>query len=216
MPIHAEIPLRYLQGLKAYTDAKVKRAKNADAFSDENARATLQSQWVDGLIRQVKKVEGTQGELVKLHPPHLTETGGPAPGLHRSVMLQGPVIFSPGPQEVGAAEDEDAASDLVMIKDMLAIAWSGGRVDLAVRRRVDPRWLSSRVSVVASLSSAVCIRRRLTIRIPNRSYQAYLSSNLYCYLFPTFPNSMLPHFSPTCCTKTLYTSPILSGSMQSA
>jgi nucleoporin NUP82 len=146
MPIHAEIPLRYLQGLKAFTDARLKQSKHAgDVFSDEGARATLQAQWVDGLVRQVKKVEGKQGEVVRLHPPHLTETGGPAPGLHRSVMLQGPVIFSPGSQEVGAADDEDAASDLAMVEDMLAIAWSGGRVDLGVRRTIEPRWISSRV-----------------------------------------------------------------------
>ena len=145
MPIHAEIPLRYLQGLKAYTDAKVKRSRAADVFSDDGARSELQAQWVDGLIRQIKKVEGTQGEVIKLHPPHLTETGGPAPGLHRSVMLQGPVVFSPGPQELGAAEDEDAATDFVMMEDMLAIAWSGGRVDLGISRGIEPRWISSRV-----------------------------------------------------------------------
>lgn len=100
--------------------------------------------------------------FVRVHPPHLTASGGPAPGMHRPIMRQGPMLFDPAPQEVGNGDDagEQSATDIMILhaagdvgegeKDgprvnVLAIAWSGGRVDLGVDADTsEPRWITSR------------------------------------------------------------------------
>ncbi|KIR27291.1 hypothetical protein I307_05133 [Cryptococcus deuterogattii 99/473] len=83
--------------------------------------------------------------FVRIHPPHLTESGGPAPGVHRALLRQGPVVFSPGPQDVGNVDEdldeEQMATDLLIMQvgadnteaggskktegqTVIAIAWS--------------------------------------------------------------------------------------------
>lgn len=188
-PLHTEMSLRDLQGLKAYADGKLKR-------DGESGRIGMLTQWVDGLVRQVKADDDTRRRreeestlsrrnstlyghrrsgsavsaismekapppegVVRIHPPHLTERGGPAPGIHRSIMRQGPVLLDPAPLDVSnGEEDEDqVASDLYIFASVLnegeqgvtvvAIAWSGGRVDLGIQvNKPEPRWISSRVS----------------------------------------------------------------------
>lgn len=97
---------------------------------------------------------------VRVHPPHLTASGGPAPGIHRPIMRQGPMLFDPAPQEVGNGDDvdEQSATDIAIVHatgdsddesgprvNVLAIAWSSGRVDLGVDAETsEPRWITSR------------------------------------------------------------------------
>lgn len=102
--------------------------------------------------------------FVHVHPPHLTASGSPAPGVHRPLIRQGPVLFDPAPQEVGNGDeiDEQIASDIVVFPavpaeadsaptedvepiNVVGIAWSGGRIDIGIEERApEPRWLSSR------------------------------------------------------------------------
>ncbi|WVQ73284.1 hypothetical protein IAR50_002852 [Cryptococcus sp. DSM 104548] len=105
---------------------------------------------------------------VRVRPPHLTASGGPAPGSHRPFLRQGPLVFSPGPQEVANGDDdleeEQSATDLVIVEVgpededsedvkgkkkmrevVFAIAWSGGRVDIGIETEMpEIRWMSSR------------------------------------------------------------------------
>ncbi|ORY34904.1 hypothetical protein BCR39DRAFT_515491 [Naematelia encephala] len=98
--------------------------------------------------------EGT----VRIHPPHLTEKGGPAPGVHRPMIRQGPIMFTPGPRE-DEEDEEQVASDIIIFDGerqdydgtasghhvFLGLAWSSGRVDIGVMLdQVEPRWISSR------------------------------------------------------------------------
>lgn len=96
----------------------------------------------------------------RIHPPHLTATGGPATGMHRPLMRQGPLLIDPAPQEVGNGVDidEQVATDITVIRaaedgtaddgdlvNVVAVAWSGGRVDLSIEEDApEPRWMSSR------------------------------------------------------------------------
>ncbi|KAL1408218.1 hypothetical protein Q8F55_005024 [Vanrija albida] len=98
--------------------------------------------------------------MVRVHPPHLTESGGPAPGVHRPLVRQGPLLFDPSAQEVGNGDgvDEQSATDLIVLRasgdnedesgprlNVMAIAWSAGRVDLGVAIETpEPRWVTSR------------------------------------------------------------------------
>ncbi len=100
--------------------------------------------------------------FVRVHPPHLNPTGGPAPGIHRPLARQGPLLFNPAPQEVGNGDDidEQSATDITILHaagdvpegeeagprvDVLAIAWSSGRVDLGIDADgCEPRWVTSR------------------------------------------------------------------------
>ncbi|ODO09974.1 hypothetical protein I350_02198 [Cryptococcus amylolentus CBS 6273] len=105
---------------------------------------------------------------VRVRPPHLTVSGGPAPGSHRPFLRQGPLVFSPGPQEVangdGDLEEDQSATDLIIVEVgpededsgdvkgkkkmrevVFGIAWSGGRVDIGVETEMpEIRWMSSR------------------------------------------------------------------------
>ncbi|KAK8849523.1 hypothetical protein IAR55_004857 [Kwoniella newhampshirensis] len=212
LPLHTEMPVQYLQGLKAFTDVRLARTETEakDAFGAGEAglgRATFQAQWVGSLVKQVKLAEEARtkrnqvevsetpsrrtsrlsrstrgmGEqspslsrstapregIVKVHPPHLTQSGGPAPGPHRALLRQGPAVFNPGPHEVGNFDDNDdedqMASDLFVAevaatyedreqsKDketVIAIGWSGGRVDVGLEvEKPEPRWVSSRDTI---------------------------------------------------------------------
>lgn len=215
-PLHAEVPLRYLQGLKAYCEGVPRQVKETDEEEVDEldakiGRASLQVQWVDSLVRQVKQADKTRRQrqedemtsptrrssllsdrtrragsealsyaprsapaegMVRLYPPHLTETGGPAHGVHRAVMRQGPMVCNPGPQDVGvgAEEEKQVGSDLMVFSAgresgqvdqvrgedvaFLAIAWSGGRVDIGLQvEKPEPRWITSRVSFLTWLES---------------------------------------------------------------
>lgn len=212
LPLHTELPLRYLQVLKAYSDRKSERLKRFDDEDEEEylaklSQSHLQSQWVDSLTKQVKDGEearrseeedeiatpskrgsfyssrlpqtGSNVPLhqqpspvaestMRVHPPHLTDTGGPAPGASRAIARQGPWVYHPSPQDVGAGADEEeqVASDLHIGRCcvpvgqgegddeaereeivLVAIAWSGGRVDLGVvGEKPEPQWITSKVS----------------------------------------------------------------------
>lgn len=98
--------------------------------------------------------------FVHVHPPNLTPSGSPAPGVHRPLLRQGPALFDPAPQEVGNGDeiDEQVASDIVVFPaaveeptgptepiNVVGIAWSGGRIDIGIEEGApEPRWLSSR------------------------------------------------------------------------
>lgn len=200
LPLHAEVPVEYLQSLQAWVSARsdsLKSGEDGEEGSAERAalsgRAALQSQWVEAVVSQASKTsDETEAEeapspskgrrgfglrdatpapppppsnrtppppgMVRVHPPHLTASGNPAPGVHRPLMRQGPLLYSPAPQEVGNGDDvdEQMATDLIVIRagadsesthriNVLAIAWSGGRVDLGVEvEPPEPRWVTSR------------------------------------------------------------------------
>ncbi|WVF68598.1 hypothetical protein IAT40_003367 [Kwoniella sp. CBS 6097] len=211
LPLHTELPIRYLQGLKAYSEARLARVQGQarDVFGASAAglgRAVFQAQWVESLVKQVRLAEEARtkkeediatpsrrtsmlsrsvrgGEndtptkarrpaegTVRVHPPHLTEAGGPAPGAHRALLRQGPVVFSPGRQDIGNGDEdeEQVATDLYFSEvgtsgeepegsatgekqRIVAIAWSGGRVDVGLEvESPEPRWLSSRDPSTAS------------------------------------------------------------------
>ena len=165
LPSRATVPLTWIQGVKVLADQvgglKVGWVESLVRQVDEQLRrreddgASLSGAGVGsgGLGASLMGNAEAEEEVVRLHPPHLTPSGGPAPGTHRAVVRQGPVVLDPAPQESGAAlEDEDQAMDLVLLQGdegevVHGIAWSGGRVDLGIM--VDPpmpRWSSTRVS----------------------------------------------------------------------
>lgn len=181
LPLCSEMPLRYIQGLKAYVK---ERRSRAERRKDENELDRLDSwdSFVDDLIKQtsVKRDEGVsrrsgmaippvskEAETVRIHPPHLTPTGGPASGSHKSLLRQGPVIYSPGPQEADDDVDENVASDLILLSmprdegaefedeedtsrttvGALGITWSSGRVDVGmIVDAPEPAWIEKDVS----------------------------------------------------------------------
>ncbi|WWC95514.1 hypothetical protein V866_002379 [Kwoniella sp. B9012] len=202
LPLRTEMPIRYLQGLKAYSETRLAKIQNEarDVFGAGQAglgRATFQAQWVESLVKQVKIAEQQKKDessyesptsrrtsllnrstsvrsndtstksrpaegTVRVHPPHLTESGGPASGAHRALLRQGPLVYSPAPQDIGNGDedDEQAATDLYISQirssgddeeggrsdeTIIAIAWSGGRVDMGLEvEKPEPRWFSSR------------------------------------------------------------------------
>ncbi|WWC92973.1 uncharacterized protein L201_007936 [Kwoniella dendrophila CBS 6074] len=211
LPLHTEMPIQYLQGLKAYSEGKLSKIQNEarDVFGASEAglgRATFQSQWVESLVKQVKLVEEAKQNspynevvespvsrrtsllgrststrsndtattrarpaegTVRIHPPHLTESGGPASGAHRTLLRQGPLLYSPAPQDIGNGDEdaEQAATDLLVYEastsenqksekeTIFAIAWSGGRVDIGIEvEKPEPRWMSSRDPSTSTLT----------------------------------------------------------------
>lgn len=166
MPLRTEASLRWLYSLKAFADERIRRLRDASDRQDDShlfERALMQSKWVDALVTQASYATQSgsnqnSDDTLTLHPPHLSPSGGPAPGAHRSLLRQGPVTFEPAPPE---GDEEDVASDIIRLslgKDTgksgsnrsvgaMAIAWSSGRVDLCLEvDDFEPRWISSRVS----------------------------------------------------------------------
>lgn len=182
LPLRAELPLRYLQGLKAYVR---QRRRKAEDYKDgeEIDRADSWDIWVGHLIKQHKegsKVEESPNksmrrsmsvsppddkqDTVKVHPPHLTSTGGPATGSHKALMRQGPMIFSPAPQEADDDDEENYASDITAMRvstgdadededrsgeevRVMSIVWSSSRVDIGLYTEVsEPEWVEKDVS----------------------------------------------------------------------
>ncbi|KAK4686952.1 nucleoporin NUP82, partial [Tremellales sp. Uapishka_1] len=180
LPFQSEIPLSFLRNLKCYTETRLRREKGS-------GRLRMQDQWVDAVLRQVDEARESESEIdilvsrrhtesgspekrklememeiekkVLIRPPHLTEAGEPVPGLQKTLLRQGPIIFEPSPDEI-TNEDEDeeqVAVDLVLFQPLddtvvLSIAWSGGRVDLGlVVEKPEPRWLSVRDNTPSDL-----------------------------------------------------------------
>ena len=164
IPLKALVPIEWIQSLRL-------------AVERESLGIEMEN-WVDNLVKQVRESEerkkddqeryhspsrqrrvsigeeedGVEEGKVKLHPPHLTFSGGPAPGRHVPLSRQGPIMYDPAPQEIGADIDEDVASDILFFganedgDAVMAVCWAGGRVDLGVI--VDPllpRWQDSKV-----------------------------------------------------------------------
>ncbi|WVR08211.1 hypothetical protein IAU60_005258 [Kwoniella sp. DSM 27419] len=155
----------------AWVEALVKQTRTSEGArgqressgerTNQSARAGIlgRSTTAPGSPSQVPR---SATDTLRVHPPHLTESGGPAPGAHRAMLRQGPIVFSPGPQEVGHGDgDEDpAATDLYVSalrsqddkeeangldETVIAIAWSNGRVDIGLEvEKPEPRWISSR------------------------------------------------------------------------
>lgn len=198
LPLRATVPLSWVQGVKVLADQL----------------GGLKTGWVDSLVRQVDEQHKRRGEdgvdsqgggqtstglsasvwgkaeaneeVVRLHPPHLTPSGGPAPGTHRAIVRQGPVVLDPAPQEAGVAlEDEDRALDLVLLKGdegevVYGIAWNGGRIDLGIMVDVPvPRWSSTRVSRNPKMSKGVT--GKLTNRTRCKRIQPWRSSIRCCF-----------------------------------
>ncbi|WVN89902.1 uncharacterized protein L203_105132 [Cryptococcus depauperatus CBS 7841] len=217
MPLQTEMPVKYLQTLKAYTDLRLIRIQREvrdvfEAGGSGLAKIRFQAEWVNSLISQIRQetfAQMTESDeqlpskgqsalmlqrdhlsrerCVKVYPPHLTISGGPAPGTHHALLRQGPIIFSPGPQDVGNGDadlDQDQmATDLLLIeiaeKDewdveggavqptIVAIAWSGGRVDIGLELvRPEARWISSRDS--APSQPVVHILESILLPFPNQ------------------------------------------------
>lgn len=186
LPLRSELSMRYIQGLKAYTN---ERRKRAEVRKDEDEQDRLESweTFVDDIVKQAvgKRDEDksrrsslattttmTQKEVenVRIHPPHLTPTGGPATGSHKSLLRQGPVIYNPGPQETDDDMEENVASDLVLLCmprhegaefededeseratiSALGITWSSGRIDIGmIVDTPEPAWVEKDVSLVS-------------------------------------------------------------------
>ncbi|OCF61916.1 hypothetical protein L486_01580 [Kwoniella mangroviensis CBS 10435] len=158
LPLRTEMPIRYLQGLKAYSETKLAKIQDEarDVFGAGQAglgRAIFQAQWVESLVKQVKIAEQQKKD----------ESSYESPTTRRTTLLrQGPLVYSPAPQDIGNGDedDEQAATDLYIsqiqssgeeieegeeVDTIIAIAWSGGRVDIGLEvERPEPRWLSSR------------------------------------------------------------------------
>jgi nucleoporin NUP82 len=183
LPLRAEIPLRYLQGLKSYVKQRRRKAEDEqDGYMID--QVDNWDSWVGSLIKQYKegsKVEespnksfrhstagaerGDKQDTVKVHPPHLTPTGGPATGSHKGLARQGPVIFSPAPQESDDGDEENYASDITIMTvspvdgeedegianeeiRVLSIAWSSSRVDLGLYTGLsEPSWVEDGVRI---------------------------------------------------------------------
>ena len=175
LPMQAEVPSTWLQGVKAvgdregglksgWVDSLIKQmhareekmTQAADELGSPSRHTSLlrgQRAGSDGLSASISGKEETKEGLIKLHPPHLTINGGPAPGLHRPLLRQGPVLLDPAPEEAGAdMEEEDRATDLLVLEAgdegelVIGVCWAGGRVDLGMMVDTsDPRWISTKV-----------------------------------------------------------------------
>ena len=175
LPFKTEVSLKWLQSAKINADREgglimqwvddlVKQAKQDEYRRKKEQEELTTPSRRTSLLRSGRRAGSeapsetsrqTSDGMILLHPPHLTASGGPAPGVHRPLALQGPVVLSPGPELGGEDDDEDenAATDLAVFEGggkgelVIAVAWARGRVDvsLAVDRPL-PRWVSSRVS----------------------------------------------------------------------
>ncbi|TXT13342.1 hypothetical protein VHUM_00709 [Vanrija humicola] len=149
-----------------WVDAVLRQARNNRDDGDAEQNATPARRRGFGL-RESTTVSTARADrpppgpgMVRVHPPHLTESGSPAPGVHRPLVRQGPLVFDPSAQEVGNGDgvDEQSAADLIVLRasgdnedenaprvNVVAIAWSAGRVDLGVAIDTpEPRWVTSR------------------------------------------------------------------------
>nr|XP_019009175.1 uncharacterized protein I206_05821 [Kwoniella pini CBS 10737]OCF47956.1 hypothetical protein I206_05821 [Kwoniella pini CBS 10737] len=165
LPLHTEMPIRYLQGLKAYSEAKLARIQGEakDVFGAGSAglgKVSFQNQWVESLVKQVKlNEEAKQRTREEIPESPLSRRTSLA------LLRQGPAVYSPAPQDIGNGDEdeEQAATDLLVShvtpseeytgegEIVIAIAWSGGRVDIGLEvDKPEPRWLSSRDPTISA------------------------------------------------------------------
>lgn len=168
LPLRAEVPRRYLQGLKGYVKERRRRAE-ASKNQEEQEKLDSWETWVDDLGKQAQSGSSTsrtdnkdKQDTIKVHPPHLTPTGGPASGSHKALLRQGPVVYSPGPQEADDEDEDNVASDIIVLTmprheehgneeedagssgsiGAVGIAWSSGRVDIGLlANALEPAWV---------------------------------------------------------------------------
>nr|XP_018260420.1 uncharacterized protein I303_07339 [Kwoniella dejecticola CBS 10117]OBR82578.1 hypothetical protein I303_07339 [Kwoniella dejecticola CBS 10117] len=160
LPLHTEMPIRYLQGLKAYSETKLARIQGEarDVFGAGQAglgRVSFQHQWVESLVKQVRLAE----EARQRARDEISESPVSRRTSLLALLRQGPYVYSPAPQDIGNGdEDEEQAATDLLVSDVpppegqegegssvIAIAWSGGRVDIGLEvDKPEPRWLSSR------------------------------------------------------------------------
>lgn len=173
IPLHAEVPIEWIQALRLtleredfgqaareWVDDLIKQVR------DEEDRMERERGVSDDAMSRTASRRGSLGPAynhsddkneveegkVRLRPPHLTTSGGPAPGRHAPLARRGPIAYDPAPEEIGADIDEDIASDICLFdaggeQVVMAVAWAGGRVDLGVL--VDspvPKWHDPKVS----------------------------------------------------------------------
>jgi nucleoporin NUP82 len=173
------VPLHWVQRLKAYVTQKGSEEEQywltslarqihlerPEAPSSPGVRMSILGRSTMGSGEVEKGPEVDREQLVRLHPPHLTASGGPAPGVHMEVERQGPAVFDPAPPE---GDEDDVASDLILVGvvpsgtgqkgavgvvRVLGVCWSSGRVDIGVETApVMGRWVGSSVSRVSRSS----------------------------------------------------------------
>lgn len=140
LPLRTSIALSKLYRLKAYLALEgsveeqkwlaqlVKQVPPTDAATAAPTRSILSRSTIKKAPVQEQEDREVPDRIVKVHPPHLTEEGGPAPGEHRTVHRQGPAKINPAPEEV---EEEITATDLVLLnipeKGTVGVGASGAR-----------------------------------------------------------------------------------------
>jgi nucleoporin NUP82 len=178
LPLHAEVPVNYLQGLashakesggqaeKRWVDSLVRQVKASEDLikqREEEIEQMLSTPMRDGGLKAgseipAREIPTARNGMVRLHPPHLTETGGPAVGQHRDLARQGPFTFSPGPPADDDGEDEPVTCDLMVSAvpvgegeservNVVAMTWSHGRLDVGLEQdAIRPQWMTNKVS----------------------------------------------------------------------
>ncbi|KAL7421188.1 hypothetical protein Q5752_004073 [Cryptotrichosporon argae] len=171
IPLVATIPLSSLLSLKAMCEVRLRRLQTGSQDAEraaEEGRVIMQAAWVEKLLGQVKQGAATTvstprsslraslrdspapaqpAASVSVHPPHLTESGGPAPGIHRLLLRQGPYLVDPPAPDND--DDDNRATDLALVASasgstVALSSWSSGRVDVALELDgPEPRWISS-------------------------------------------------------------------------
>ena len=194
LPLRSSTQLSQLIRLKAYLAVEGSKeeqqwleglAKQIPPPSSGDAPQTPPKSILSRSVARKAQAEAeVPDRVVRLHPPHLTEGGGPAPGAHMAVQKVGPVIMDPAP---GEGEEEDAAVDLVLLNvagkavgqqaaeiaageskqrdglQVLAVVWSDGRVAVGIQAdAVSGSW-AGKVSDPAPIiggASCPCYERR--------------------------------------------------------
>ncbi|ORX37896.1 hypothetical protein BD324DRAFT_578902 [Kockovaella imperatae] len=166
LPFKAVVPSESLERLRAQLHNSSQTVRRYGLY------------WVEDLLRQAKSSSSARGTgaesfpesprgfgdranesadtalpmgYVRVHPPHLSPSGGPASGSHESLRLQGPIdLTMPSNDE---DEDDISANDLMWIDaaieggscdPQLIVTWSNGVVLVGYEAvPVTPRWSSS-------------------------------------------------------------------------
>jgi nucleoporin NUP82 len=152
LPLRAEVPSEWLRNLSAYAAGEDSTTRRWVGKLQQHAKEG-QSGLMSASNSELENGVSRTNNGVRLFPPHLTPSGGPAPGKHSPICRQGPVTFSPAPKVTyGPLGEEDVASDMVIIlteagEAVMGIAWAGGRVDVGMLIDMPtPKWVDGRVS----------------------------------------------------------------------
>lgn len=180
LPFRCEVPLKWIQRLRAYVQetgseeerywldmlsrqVHIESSGAASSPGSPSVRMSILGRSTRKEQAEKKEEEEVNGDqLVQLHPPHLTKSGGPAPGLHMELERQGPAVFDPAGPE---GDEEDVASDLMVVAvgaggdgkekgkegvRVVGVCWSAGRVDVGIEvGKVQGRWAGSGRSKVS-------------------------------------------------------------------